>query len=69
MSLVGALAWLMLTMPSICVYVAFLQRQAKAPTIGHIRMANRLLAWINKKREFGDMVRQIERPSASDCSL
>ena len=44
MSLVGALAWLVLTMPAICVYVAFLQRQLKAPTVGHIRMANRLLA-------------------------
>ena len=51
MSLVGALAWLILTMPAICVYVAFLQRQAKAPTVGHIITANRLLAWIAKNRE------------------
>ena len=51
MSLVGALAWLILTMPSICVYVAFLQRQAKAPTIGHSRMTNRLLAWVVKNLE------------------
>ena len=39
MSLVGALAWLILTMPAICVYVAFLQRHAKEPTVGHIRFA------------------------------
>ena len=51
MSLVGALAWLIITMPAICVYVAFLQRQSKAPTVGHIRMANRLLAWVVKNRE------------------
>ena len=31
MSLVGALAWLVLTMPSICIHVAYLQRQTKAP--------------------------------------
>ena len=48
MSLVGALAWLILTMPAICVYVAFLQRHAKEPTVGHIRLANRLLLWIRK---------------------
>ena len=33
MSLVGAFAWLILTMPAICIYVAFLQRQCQAPTI------------------------------------
>ena len=48
MSLVGALAWLILTMPAICIYVAFLQRHAKEPMIGHIRQANRLLQWIRK---------------------
>ncbi|MDA8583864.1 hypothetical protein N9L68_06505 [bacterium] len=50
MSLVGALAWLILTAPAICVYVASLQRQSKAPTVGHIRMANRLLACVVKSR-------------------
>ena len=43
MSFVGALAWLILTMPSICIYVAYLQRQTKAPNRGHIRRASRLL--------------------------
>ena len=37
-----------LTMPAICVYVAFLQRHAKEPTVGHIRLANRLLAWVQR---------------------
>ena len=43
MSLAGALAWLILTMPFICMSVALLQRQTQAPTIGHVRKANRLL--------------------------
>ena len=45
-SLVGALAWLTLTMVPIAVDVAWLQRQTKTPTYGHIRNANRLLRWI-----------------------
>ena len=48
MSLVGALAWLVLTMPSICIYVAYLQRQTKSPNHGHIRRANRLLRWVHR---------------------
>ena len=48
MSLVGALAWLILTMPAICVYVAFLQRHAKEPTYGHVRLANRLRTWVQR---------------------
>lgn len=43
MSFVGALAWLILRMLAICVYVPFLHRHEKAPTVGHVRHANRLL--------------------------
>ena len=43
MSLVGALALLILTMPCICIYVAFLQRQTQAPTVGHVRKTKRVL--------------------------
>ena len=43
-----ALAWLILTMPAVCVYVASLQRHTQAPTVGHVRNANRLLLWIRK---------------------
>ena len=50
MSLVGALAWLVLTMPAICVYVAYLQRHTKAPTLGHVRRGNRLLRWIRRNK-------------------
>ena len=65
MSLVGALAWLVLTMPSICIYVAYLQRQTKAPTLGHIGRANRLLRWIHRNlKQLGVHVRRIQPPSA-----
>ena len=50
MSLVGALAWLVLTIPAICVYVAYLQRHTKAPTMGHVRRGNRLLRWIRRNK-------------------
>ena len=36
MSLVGAMAWLIMTMPSICIYVAYLQGQTQAPNLGHV---------------------------------
>ena len=63
MSLVGALAWLVLTMPCICVYVAFLQRQTQSPTMGHIRKANRLLRWVRKHRlRLGIWFRRLSGP-------
>ena len=63
MSLVGALAWLVLTMPCICVYVAFLQRQTQSPTLGHIRKANRLLRWVRKHRlRLGIWFRRLSGP-------
>ena len=43
MSLVCALAWLVLTIPSICIYVAYLQRQTTSPNMGRMRRANRPL--------------------------
>ena len=45
MSLVGARAWLIIRVPSICVNVAFPERQTKAPLMGHVRKANGLLRW------------------------
>ena len=48
MPLVGAFAWLILTMPAMCVYFAYFQRHAKEPTVGHIRLANRLLSWVRE---------------------
>jgi len=48
MSLVGALAWLTLTMATIGVYVSYLQRKNKQPTLGDVRKANRLLRWIRR---------------------
>ena len=63
MSLVGALAWLILTMPSICIYVAYLQRQTKAPNLGHVRRANRLLRWIRRHlKQLGVFFRRLRPP-------
>ena len=63
MSLVGALAWLILTMPAVCVYVASLQRHTKAPTVGHVRNANRLLQWIRKNlTRLGVRYRRLQEP-------
>ena len=50
MSSVGAMTWLIMTMPCICIYVAFLQRQTQTPNLGHIRRANRLLRWIRRNK-------------------
>ena len=63
MSLVGALAWLILTMPSICIYVAYLQRQTKSPNLGHIRRANRLLRWVRRNlKKLGVYFRRLRAP-------
>jgi hypothetical protein len=63
MSLVGALAWLILTMPAVCVYVAFLQRHTKAPTVGHVRSANRLFLWVRKNlKRLGVRYQRLQEP-------
>ena len=48
LSLVGALAWCVLTIPAIAVYIAYLQRQVAAPKISHCRDANRLVRYLHK---------------------
>ena len=63
MSLVGALAWLILTIPSIGIYVAYLQRQTKSPNMGHIRRANRLLRWLRRhSKRLGVWFRRLRAP-------
>ena len=63
MSLVGALAWLIMTMPAICIYVAFLQRHTQAPSLGHVRRANRLLGLVRKnKSRLGILFRRLQPP-------
>lgn len=47
-SLLGALAWLLQTRADICTYVGYLQRNAHAPTIYHVKKANRLLSWCKR---------------------
>jgi hypothetical protein len=62
-SLVGALAWLTLTMVPICVYVAHLQRQTKQCNYGDIRNANRLLRWIVRNTtKLGVLFAKLEEP-------
>ena len=43
LSIVGALAWGVLTIPAIAVYIAYLQRQVAAPKLRHCRDASRLV--------------------------
>ena len=50
-------------MPSICIYVADLQRQAKSPNLGHIRRANRLLRWVRRNlNKLGVYFRRLRAP-------
>ena len=50
-------------MPSVCIYVAYLQRQTKAPNLGHIGRANRLLRWIRRNRKrLGVYFRRLRTP-------
>ena len=49
MSLLGGLAWLVLTRLDICIYVQCMQRHAQAPRVGDIRKLNRLLRWVQKR--------------------
>ena len=47
-SLLGGVAWMTQTCIAICIYVAYLQRKGKAPTVKDVRSLNRLLNWIKK---------------------
>ena len=63
MSIVGALAWLVLTIPAICIYVSYLQRHTQAPTLKHVRDANRLLKWVRKNlKQLGIRFKRLKEP-------
>ena len=47
-SLLGGVAWMTQTCIAICIYVAYLQRKGKAPTVKDVRSLNRLLGWIKR---------------------
>ena len=49
MSLLGGLAWLVLTRLDICVYVQCMQRHAQSPRVEDVRKLNRLLIWVQKR--------------------
>ncbi len=48
LSIVGGLAWCLLTCPAVAVYVSYLQRQMKEPKVKHLRDANRVVRWLQK---------------------
>ena len=73
-SLLGAIAWLTQTMLPICVYVAFLQRQAENPTVGDVKKLNRLLRWIKSNLtqigiRFHELVGPLRLVSVSDSAF
>ena len=45
-TLLGGAAWMTLTATPIAVYVSYLQRHLKAPTVKHLKDLNRLVQWI-----------------------
>ena len=47
-SLLGTIAWCIMTRIDICVYVAALQRYGKDPQIGHIRKMSVLLSYMKE---------------------
>ena len=47
-SLLGAIAWLVLTRPDVIVYVGKLQRAAKAPTVCDVIDLNKVLKWVRR---------------------
>ena len=49
MSLLGGLAWLVLTRVDICIYVQCMQRHAQSPRVEDVKKLNRLLRWVQKR--------------------
>ena len=49
MSLLGGLAWLVLTRVDICIYVQCMQRHTQNPRVEDIKKLNRLLVWVQKR--------------------
>ena len=49
MSLLGGIAWMVLTRVDICVFVNRLQRNAKAPRLVDVKDLNKLLRWVKRQ--------------------
>ena len=49
-SLVCAMAWMLLTVPSVAVYISYLQRHLKEPHARHVKDANRVLRFLKAKQ-------------------
>ena len=48
-SLVGGIAWTLLTRSDVAVHVGFLQRNAHAPRVKHFRAANTVVRWMKRR--------------------
>ena len=61
--LLGAIAWLTLTMVAVCVYISALQRKSAKPTVKGVYDLNRLLKWIRAHEdELGIRYVRLEPP-------
>ena len=71
-TLLGGAAWMTLTMPMIAVYVSYLQRHLKEPTIQHLRDLNRLVQWVKTHPQslcFKALVPPLRLVAVSDSSF
>eukprot|EP00972_Heterocapsa_arctica_P109210 16081495-Heterocapsa_arctica.AAC.1 len=50
MTLLGCLAWLVITRPDISIFVSALQRHAKLPEVRHLRRLNTVPRWVRRKK-------------------
>ena len=51
-SLTCAIAWVLLTVPAVAVYVSYLQRHLKEPRAVHVRAVNRVLRYLKAKEHY-----------------
>ena len=61
MSLLGGIAWMVLTRIDICVFVNRLQRHAKSPRLVDVRDCNKLLRWVQRQSSV-TLYRRMEPP-------
>ena len=48
MTLLGGVAWMVLTCPDSAVYVSYLQRHLQEPRIRHLKDLNKLVRWMKR---------------------
>ena len=50
MTLLGGVAWMILTCPASAVYVSYLQRHLQEPRVRHLKDLNNLVRWMSGRR-------------------